>query len=66
MSQGIIHGAKKTGDLINYGTPKIIDKIKPNTQSTELPKNVKKGIKFAQSASTSAALATGYVGMIFH
>lgn len=62
ISSGLIKGARKTGDLINYGTPKIINNISPNAQATSLPPNLKKSLKFAQKASSTTANVTGFVG----
>lgn len=62
LSRGLIKGAEKTGDLINYGTPKIISSISPTSQPTHISPNLQKGFQIAQTATNKAADVTSFVG----
>lgn len=64
LSQGLIFGAQKLGSLINYGTPKIMNIITPESQATEISPTVVRGFEIASSATTKASEITGYVGKL--
>lgn len=62
VSQGIIRGAQKAGELMNRGTPKLIDNMTPADQPTEVPRSVSKGVRIAEKATSKAVKVTGFVG----
>lgn len=62
ISRGLITGAEKAGNLINTGTPKLINKITPASQAAYVNPKVAKGLKIAGSATSGAVQVTGYVG----
>lgn len=62
MSQGIIRGAQKAGELMNKGTPKLIDSMTPADHPTEVPRSVSKGVRIAEKATSKAVKVTGFVG----
>lgn len=61
ISKGLIYGAEKASNLINYGTPRIINHISPAEEATYVNPKVTKGFKLAQTATNKAATATGFV-----
>ncbi|CAH0553437.1 unnamed protein product [Brassicogethes aeneus] len=61
LSQGLIKGAEKAGDLINYGTPKLINTLQPATQPTHINPKLQKGIHMAETATSKAVVVTGFV-----
>ncbi|CAG9772586.1 unnamed protein product [Ceutorhynchus assimilis] len=61
LSQGLVRGAQKAGDLINRGTPKLIDNLAPADQPKEVPKSVSKGVRIAEQATFKASKVTGFV-----
>lgn len=62
ISKNLISGAVKAGNLINTNTPKLINKITPASQAAYVNPKVAKGLKIAGTATSGAALVTGYVG----
>lgn len=62
VSQGIINGAHKIGDFLNWGTPKIINSMTPASQPTAVPSSVQKGVEIAETATSKAVQVTGFVG----
>ncbi|KAL1506082.1 hypothetical protein ABEB36_005512 [Hypothenemus hampei] len=61
LSQGIIKGAIKAGELLNRGTPKLIDSLAPAEQPVEVSESVIKGVKIAETATSKAVQVTGFV-----
>uniref|UniRef100_A0A182IMF4 Uncharacterized protein n=1 Tax=Anopheles atroparvus TaxID=41427 RepID=A0A182IMF4_ANOAO len=68
LSQGLVRGAEKTGQLIATGTPYVMSKLGPKTepqsdaaQSVQVPSNVRTGIEIARSVTGTAAGVTSYV-----
>ncbi|XP_065169831.1 protein spartin [Atheta coriaria] len=60
LSRGLIFTATKVGDLLNYGTPKVIANITP-AQTSEVPTNVRKTLQIAEKGTGKAAEVTGVV-----
>ncbi|XP_058118979.1 protein spartin [Anopheles ziemanni] len=73
LSQGLVRGAEKTGQLIATGTPYVISKMGPKPEpqpdaaqsagggGVQVPKNVRTGIEIARSVTGTAAGVTSYV-----
>uniref|UniRef100_A0A182PQV5 Poly [ADP-ribose] polymerase n=1 Tax=Anopheles epiroticus TaxID=199890 RepID=A0A182PQV5_9DIPT len=76
LSQGLVRGAERTGQLIATGTPYVISKLgqKPAATATaqdagqeaaastvHVPKNVRTGIEIAKTVTGTAAGVTSYV-----
>lgn len=62
ISNALIKGAEKVEQALSYGTPRVIEKMAPNKEPTELPSRLKSGIKVTKNVSESAAKTTGYIG----
>lgn len=61
LSQGLVKGAQKAGDLINQGTPKLINSIVPAEHPAEVPRSVSRGVRIAEHATSKAVKVTGFV-----
>lgn len=61
ISRGLIRGAEKASELINYGTPKIISVIEPRQTPKPISSTVRSGMQVAQNATSAAVTATGYL-----
>uniref|UniRef100_A0A182M3N2 Senescence domain-containing protein n=1 Tax=Anopheles culicifacies TaxID=139723 RepID=A0A182M3N2_9DIPT len=71
LSQGLVRGAERTGQLIATSTPYVISKLGQKQTSTtqdsadaptvQVPKNVRTGIEIAKSVTGTAAGVTSYV-----
>uniref|UniRef100_A0A182VR24 Senescence domain-containing protein n=1 Tax=Anopheles minimus TaxID=112268 RepID=A0A182VR24_9DIPT len=71
LSQGLVRGAERTGQLIATSTPYVISKLgqkqTPAAQdatepaTVQVPKNVRTGIEIAKSVTGTAAGVTSYV-----
>lgn len=76
LSQGLVRGAERTGELIATGTPYVISKLgtkQPTAEGTatasageeanrvHVSKNVQTGIEIAKSVTGTAATVTSYV-----
>ncbi|XP_075234427.1 spartin isoform X1 [Lycorma delicatula] len=61
ISNSLLYGAEKASQLINYSTPKIMEKVTPEPTPRQIPHNVKKGVEVARNVSGSAVVVTGYV-----
>lgn len=61
ISKGLIKGAEKTGDLFNYTTPKLINKLSPAREATHIPQSLSKTLRVAETATSKAANVTGFV-----
>uniref|UniRef100_A0A8W7P2I8 Senescence domain-containing protein n=1 Tax=Anopheles coluzzii TaxID=1518534 RepID=A0A8W7P2I8_ANOCL len=74
LSQGLVRGAEKTGQLIATGTPYVISKLgqkqpaatvaedaTASTTTVHVPKNVRTGIEIAKTVTGTAAGVTSYV-----
>uniref|UniRef100_A0A182N619 Senescence domain-containing protein n=1 Tax=Anopheles dirus TaxID=7168 RepID=A0A182N619_9DIPT len=73
LSQGLVRGAERTGQLIATSTPYVISKFgqkqpaaaAPQTEAdatrVHVPQNVRTGIEIAKSVTGTAAGVTGYV-----
>ncbi|KAL1459708.1 hypothetical protein WDU94_011665 [Cyamophila willieti] len=61
ISNALIKGAEKVEQCLSYGTPRVIDKISPNREPTELPSKLQKTVKVTKNVSESAAKTTGYL-----
>lgn len=62
IQQGLIKGAEKAGDLMNYGAPKIMNHVRPAHEPKPIPTKVQKGFAIAQDVTHTAANVTGFVG----
>lgn len=65
MSLGLIKGAEKTGDLLNYGTPKLLNHISPANEAKPIPTNVQKSLEVAQDISGKAVQVSGFIGKYY-
>uniref|UniRef100_A0A182K0D5 Senescence domain-containing protein n=1 Tax=Anopheles christyi TaxID=43041 RepID=A0A182K0D5_9DIPT len=76
LSQGLVRGAERTGQLIATGTPYVISKLgqkqpaaaaapdagpEAAASSVHVPKNVRTGIEIAKTVTGTAAGVTSYV-----
>ncbi|KAI5702465.1 hypothetical protein M8J75_000434 [Diaphorina citri] len=61
ISNALIKGAEKVEQCLNYGTPRVIDKISANKEPTELPSKLQKTVKVTKNVSETAAKTTGYI-----
>ncbi|KAJ4446909.1 hypothetical protein ANN_13610 [Periplaneta americana] len=61
ISQGLIRGAEKAGELMNAGTPKLIQKINPESTPRAVNPNVSKGLQTAKNVTGTAVQVTGFV-----
>lgn len=61
ISKGLVWGAQKTGDLLNYGTPKLLNSMRPAPSTATIPENVSKGLHIAEKTTSKAVEATGFV-----
>lgn len=61
VSQGLIKGAEKTGELISYSTPYLISKIRKSPEEPQVPSNVRSGIEIAKSVTGTAVSVTSYI-----
>jgi hypothetical protein len=62
ISNGLIRGAEKAGELMNYGTPKLIEKITPEPVPQPVNPKVSRGFQVAREVTGSAVQITGYMG----
>jgi hypothetical protein len=62
ISNGLIRGAEKAGELMNYGTPKLIQKITPEPVPQPVNPKVSRGFQVAKDVTGSAVQITGYMG----
>ncbi|GLV43973.1 spartin [Carabus blaptoides fortunei] len=61
IQQGLIKGAEKAGDLMNYGAPKIMSRVRPAHEPKPIPSKVQRGFAIAQDVTYTAANVTGFV-----
>uniref|UniRef100_A0A8D8Q4M9 Protein spartin n=1 Tax=Cacopsylla melanoneura TaxID=428564 RepID=A0A8D8Q4M9_9HEMI len=61
ISNALIKGAEKVEQCLSYGTPRVIEKISPNREPTEMPSKLQKTVKVTKNVSESAAKTTGYI-----
>ncbi|XP_060526776.1 protein spartin [Cylas formicarius] len=61
LSQGLIRGAEKAGNLIDKNTPKLINSISRVERASEVNPTVSKGLQIAETATSKAAKVTGFV-----
>jgi hypothetical protein len=62
ISDGLIKGAEKVGELMNYGTPKLIQKITPETAPQPVNPKVSRGLQVAKDVTGTAVQITSYMG----
>ncbi|XP_044762001.1 protein spartin [Coccinella septempunctata] len=60
LSWGIIKGAEKLGEVMNYGTPKLIDRLAPHHEPTDVDSKLIKGMQIAECTTKKVARVTGY------
>lgn len=60
LSWGIIKGAEKLGEIMNYGTPKLIDRMAPHSDPADLDSKLIKGMQIAECTTKKVAKVTGY------
>lgn len=61
ISSGLVRGAQKASELMNYGTPKLIDKINPDPNPREVSPRVSQGLQVAKNVTGTAVQVTGYI-----
>lgn len=61
VSSRLVSGAERAGDLMNRGTPKLLQHIEQE-QPKEFSPNVAKGFEVAKNVSGKAVQVTGYIG----
>ncbi|ETN62343.1 spartin [Anopheles darlingi] len=68
LSQGLVRGAERTGQLIATGTPYVISRLgqkpsepTPETETVQVPPKVRTGIEIARNVTGTAAGVTSYV-----
>lgn len=61
IAQGLVYGAQKAGDFMNYGTPKLIDNMAPATEATAVPSGVTKTLQIAETTTSTVAEVTAFV-----
>ncbi|XP_049820880.1 protein spartin isoform X2 [Aethina tumida] len=61
LSQALVKGAEKAGELLNYTTPKLIDHMDRAPEPTAVPRKLSKGMQIAENATCKAAEVTGFV-----
>lgn len=68
ISDGLIRGAEKAGELMNFGTPKLMQKITPEPVPQPVNPKVTRGFQIAKDVTGTAVEITGYMGknQIFH
>ena len=64
ISDGLIKGAEKVGELMNYGTPKLIQKITPEPVPQPVNPKVNRGLQVAKDVTGTAVQITSYMGEI--
>jgi len=62
LSIGLVKGAECAGNLLNKGTPKLIEHIQPAADPQPVPTNVKKGLKVAKNVTGTAVTVTSFIG----
>lgn len=65
VSWGLLKGAEKTSNLMNYVTPKIISNMRPanDAQQEVVSEKVTSGINVARNVTGAAVEVTGFVGI---
>ncbi|XP_035795216.1 protein spartin-like isoform X2 [Anopheles albimanus] len=68
LSQGLVRGAERTGQLIATGTPYVISRLgqkpsepTPEAETVQVPPKVRTGIEIARNVTGTAAGVTSYV-----
>ena len=61
ISNGLIRGAQKASEFMNYGTPKLIDKITPEPVPRVVNPRVNRGLEVAKNVTGTAVRFTGFV-----
>ncbi|KAK9871343.1 hypothetical protein WA026_011609 [Henosepilachna vigintioctopunctata] len=61
LSWGLIKGAEKIGDAMNYGTPKLISRLVPYHEPTDVNPKLVKGMQIAENTTKRVAHVTGYI-----
>nr|CAD7405247.1 unnamed protein product [Timema poppensis] len=51
ISHGLVKGAVKAGDLMNYGTPRLIQRLTPDPNPTQVSPRVTQGIQVAKNVT---------------
>jgi len=62
ISHGLIKGAEKAGELLNHGTPKLIQKITPEPVPQPVNPKVRRGLQVAKDVTGTAVQITGFMG----
>jgi hypothetical protein len=63
LSLGLVKGAECAGNLMNKGTPKLIEHIQPAPDPQPVSSNVKKGLKVAKDVTGTAVTVTSFIGV---
>lgn len=61
LSRGMVLGAEKTGQFMNYGTPKLLQQIKPEENPTPINPKVRTGLEVAKNVTGGAVAVTGFI-----
>jgi hypothetical protein len=62
ISDGLMKGAEKVDELMNYGTPKLIQKITPEPVPQPVNPSVNRGLQVAKDFTGTAVQITSYMG----
>lgn len=62
ISDGLIRGAEKVGELMDYGTPKLMEKITPEPVPQPVNPKLSRGLQVAKDVTGTAVQITGFVG----
>lgn len=61
VSQNLVKGAEKAGQLMSSSTPYLISKIRPATQDSPVSPNVQNSVVIAKNVSSTAVGITGFI-----
>nr|CAD7430632.1 unnamed protein product [Timema monikensis] len=61
ISHGLVKGAVKAGDLMNYGTPRLIQRLTPDPNPTQVSPRVTQGIQVAKNVTGHVVQVTGFL-----
>lgn len=62
ISHGLIRGAEKVGELMDYGAPKLIQKIAPEPVPQPVNPKLSRGLQVAKDVTGTAVEVTGFMG----
>jgi spartin len=62
ISHGLLSGAEKVGALMDYGTPKLIQKITPEPVPQPVNPKLSRGLQVAKDVTETAVQITGFMG----